>query len=191
MKTDETAYLSPLGIVLAAAFVLSVPLLAMQVTDEVAWDLFDFAFAGALLVGTGLSFELAARKTDSPVYRFAVGIALAAAFLLVWVNAAVGLIGAAGNAANLMYVGVLAVGVSGAFVARLEPGGMARALFATAVAQALVAVIATIAGLGYPASPPLEILGSNGFFVALWIGSAWLFRRIARERTHAGATREG
>lgn len=132
-----------------------------------------------------------ALKTDSTVYRLAVGIALAAAFLLIWINGAVGLIGTEDNAANLMYAGVLAVGISGAFVARLEPRGMARALTATAAAQALVAVIALIAGLGLPASPPLEILGTNGLFVALWVGSAWLFRHAAGEQTPAVAGSEG
>jgi hypothetical protein len=60
---------------------------------------------------------------------------------------------------------------------------MARALLATGFAQALVAVIALIAGKhDDPASSVLEILGLNGFFVALFIGSAWLFRHSARLR---------
>jgi hypothetical protein len=86
-----------------------------------------------------------------------------------------------------MYFGVLAVGIIGALIARFQPPGMARALLAMALAQALVAVIALIAGLGTPASPPLEILLLNGFFVALWLTSAWLFRKAAREQVHAGA----
>ena len=69
--------------------------------------------------------------------------------------------------------------------------GMARALFATALAQALVAVIALLAGLGSPWSPPVEILAVNGFFVALFVGSALLFRYAAREQTPAGAGQEG
>ena len=92
-----------------------------------------------------------------------------------------------------MYAGVLAVGMIGAVIARFEPQGMARALLATALAQALVAVIALVARLGYPASPPLEILGLTGFFMALWIGSAWLFRKAAREfpaREHPPAGEE-
>ena len=71
------------------------------------------------------------------------------------------------------------------------PDGMARALFATALAQALVAVIALLAGLGSPWSPPVEILAVNGFFVALFVGSALLFRYAAREQTPAGAGQEG
>jgi hypothetical protein len=74
---------------------------------------------------------------------------------------------------------VLAVGIVGAFAARFRPQGMARALVATALAQALVAVIALTAGLG-------SALVLTGIFMALWLVSAWLFRRAAREQT-AGA----
>ena len=73
-----------IGIVLAAAFILLLPLLAMQITDEVVWDLADFAVAGALLVGTGLTYELAARMTGNTAYRAAVGLALAAALIPVY-----------------------------------------------------------------------------------------------------------
>jgi hypothetical protein len=78
-----------------------------------------------------------------------------------------------------MYFGVLAVGIIGTLIARFRPRGMARALFATALAQTSVAVIALSARLGYPWSGPLELTVLNGFFVALFVGSAWLFRRAA------------
>lgn len=120
------------------------------------------------------------RMRRSTVYRSAVGVAFATAFILVWMNLAVGIIGDSDNLYNLMYVGVLAVGFVGAIVARFQPPGMARALFATALAQALVAVIVLIAGLGVPGKPgPGGIVMINGLFVALWLGSAWLFRRAA------------
>jgi hypothetical protein len=57
---------------------------------------------------------------------------------------------------------------------------MARALLATALAQTAVAAIALIAGLGYPWSGPLELTRLNGFFVVLFVGSAWLFHSAAR-----------
>ncbi len=182
MRTYNTAYRFAVGVALAAAFILLLPLLAMQITDEVVWDLADFAVAGALLVGTGLTYVLVARKAGNIAYRAAVGVALAAALLLVWINLAVGVIGTEDDLANLMYVGVLAVGIIGAIIARFRPHGMARALFATALAQALVAVIALIFGLGSPWSPPAEILALNGFFVALFVVSAWLFRNAARQQ---------
>lgn len=120
-------------------------------------------------------------KTTNTFYRYGVGVALAAALLLTWLSLGVGIIGADGNPANAMYLGVLAVGVIGAVVARFQPYGMSRALFATAFAQGLVTAIALIGGLGYQASPPLELLLLNGFFVALFAGSALLFRRAAGE----------
>jgi hypothetical protein len=182
----RNAYRSVVGVALATAFILLIPLLAAP-----AWDLADFVFAGALIFGTGLTYVLAARKAGNIAYRFAVGVALAAAFILVWVTGAVGVIGTEDDLANLMYVGVLAVGIIGAIIARFRSHGMAHALFATALAQALVAVIALIFGLGSPWSGPVEILALNGFFVALFVGSALLFRYAARERTPAGAGPEG
>jgi hypothetical protein len=113
-------------------------------------------------------------------YRYGVGVALAAALLLAWLSLGVGIIGADGDPANRMYFGVLAVGLLGSLVARFRPRGMARSLLATAVAQGLVAVIALVAGLGRPWSGPLELVCLNGFFVALFALSAWLFRRAAR-----------
>ncbi len=169
-----------------AALILLLPLIAMQFTDEVNWDVADFAVAGVLLVGTGFTYELAMRKTADTVYRVAVGVALLAAFFLFWVNGAVGIIGDEDNDANMMYAGVLAVGFIGAIIARFQPHGMARALFATALAQALVTVIALLAGLGAPASGPGEILFLNASFVALFVGSALLFRKAARANPERG-----
>jgi hypothetical protein len=161
---------------------------AMQFTDEVAWDPADFAAAGVLLFGAGLTYQLVARKAGNIAYRVGVGVAVATGLLLVWVVGAVGVIGEEGDRADLMYVGVLAVGIIGAVIARFRPQGMARALLATALAQGLVAVIALIAGKHQaPISSVFEILGLNGFFMALFIGSAWLFRHAGRRQPPAHA----
>jgi hypothetical protein len=151
----------------------------MQVTGEVNWDGFDFAAAGTLIFGALLAYELLARTAGSLAYRAAAAIALATSLLLVWMNLAVGLIGDEGNPANLMFAGVLAVGLAAALLARFRPAGMARALLATALAQIAVGLIAAIAGWAQSASPPLEIMGLTGFFSALWLLAAWLFRTAA------------
>jgi hypothetical protein len=188
---QNTAYRSARRVALATALVLSVPLVAMQFIDEVAWGVFDFAVAAVLLGGTGLIHQLAARKAGNVAYRAAVGVALAAALFLVWSILAVGVIGDSGDAADLMYVGVLAVGFVGAVVARFQPHGMACALLAMALAQALVAVIALIAGKHQaPISSVSEILGVNALFVALFIASAWLFRHAARKQPTASARQD-
>ena len=185
----RTAYRSARRVALVTALILSVPLLAMQFTKEVAWGVADFAVAGVLLGGTGLIHQLAAIKAGAIAYRAAAGVALAAALLLVWSVLAVGVIGAEGDPADLMYLGVLATGIIGAVIARFQPHGMARALLATALAQALVALIALIAAKHKaPVSSVFEILGLNGFFVALFAGSAWLFQHAAR-RQQDGARR--
>jgi len=180
----DIAYKPAARIALATAIILLVPLLAMQFTEEVVWDLADFAVAGVLLFGAGLAYELVARKAAGNLaYRAAVGVAVAASLFLVWANLAVGLIGAEGNPANLVYFVVVAVGVVGAIVARLQPRGMACVLLTMALIQASVAVIASLLGLGDSKSEGLEVFFLNGFFVALFSGSAWLFLRSARRRT--------
>jgi hypothetical protein len=97
-----------------AAFLLLLPLIAMQFTNEVNWDDTDFVVFGAMLFGACGVYELAARMTPSFAYRAAVGVAVMAAFILIWMNLAVGIIGSEDNPANLMYGGVLAVAITGA-----------------------------------------------------------------------------
>lgn len=92
-----------------------------------AWDVIDFTVFGAMLLGVGVIYTLVRRKADNKIYRFAVGVALAAAFIFIWVNGAVGIIGDESNDANMMYFGVLAVGIIGTIIARFQPNGMARA----------------------------------------------------------------
>lgn len=172
---------SVLPVAFVTAVLLLIPLVAMQFSEEVNWTSMDFAVAGFLLFGSGMAYALIARSTTLVAGRAAACIAVAAALMLIWVSLAAGIIGSENNPANLMYAGVVAIEVTGIAVARLRPRGMAYALFATALAQALVAAIALAGGLG-AAEPPgrLGILVLNGFFVALFAASAWLFRRAAR-----------
>lgn len=119
-------------------------------------------------------------RINRAAYRSAVAVTLLAAFFLVWLSLGIGIIGKDGDPANLMYFGVLAVGIIGAIIARFRPHGMARALIVVALAQALVTAIALIARLGLPWSGPAEIVLLNGFFIALFAGSAWLFLRASK-----------
>lgn len=154
-----------------AATILLLPLIAMQFTEEMAWSLHDFVFAGVLVVGTGGLLELTVRTTGSQAYRAAVGVALAGLFLLVWINGAVGIIGNENNPANRMYGGVLVIALLGTLIARARARGMVFTLIAMAVAQAVIAVVALF--LGH------FTLILNGFFIALWLASARLFRKAA------------
>lgn len=160
-----------------AVLALLLPLVAMPFTDEVSWTLGDFVFAGTLLFGALGAYEIATRITTSSTYRAGVGVAIAGAVLLTWINAAVGLTDSGADAA---FLGVPAVGFVGALIARFRPRGMARALLATALAQAGIGGTALIAGGIPPYNSAAEVLGLTGFFVALFVGSAWLFWRSAQ-----------
>ena len=79
MRENKTASRAAVRVALATAFILLVPLVAMQISDEVAWGVADFVLAGALLGGTGLLLELAVRKPGNIAYRAgATAIGLAA-----------------------------------------------------------------------------------------------------------------
>ena len=143
-----------------------------------AWDILDFAVFGGMLLVVTAAYKLATRSTVNTSYKVAVALTLVAAFLLVWVNGAVGIIGEESNDANMLYFGVLAVGMVVAAVGRFAPHGMARASVSMALTQVAVAAIALFAGWGSSASKwPQDILMLTGFFVALWMTSAWLFRK--------------
>ena len=82
-----------IAILLTVAVLLLIPLIAMQFTDEVNWTLSDFVVMGILLLGTGLMCELLLRKVKKIGYRVVlVGIVLTA-FLLIWLELAVGIFG--------------------------------------------------------------------------------------------------
>lgn len=119
------------------------------------------------------------RLTPRTAHRAALALAVVGVLLLAWLSLGVGIIGADGDPANLMYFGVIGLGLVGAMLARLKPAGMARAAWAMALGQALVATIALLAPLGRPWSGPLELVLLNGFFIAVFATAAWLFGRAA------------
>jgi uncharacterized membrane protein len=177
----DASYRPAVRVAIVTGLILLVPLVAMQFSDEVAWTLADFVVAGVFLFSAGRAYQLVASRASNNAYRLAVGVAVGTALMLVWLVGAVGVIGEEGDGADLMYAGVLAVGIVGAVVARFRPSGMARALIAMALAQTLVAAIALIAGKHESAATSVpELIGLNGFFVALFIASALLFRQAAR-----------
>lgn len=154
-----------------AALILLLPLVAMRFTDEVNWTVLDFVFAGVLIGGVGLAFELTVRMTRNHAYRAGVGAALAAAFLIIWANGAVGMIGSEDNPYNLLFIGVVALALIGSIFVRFRAEGMARVIAAAAIVHAGVAV----AGLSQ--DPRGGIF--SAVFAGIWLLSAALFRNAA------------
>lgn len=179
-------YQSVLGVVAATLFLLLVPIVAMQLTDEVVWTTSDFIIAGLLFFIVGISYVLITRSATNIIYRLAVALALGTTLFMIWANLAVGLIGAGPNPGNLMYTGVVAVIVSGAIRSHLRASGMERVMYVTALALALVTAIALLANMHhYPGSSAMEIIGVNTFFAAPFIVSGLLFHYTARKQSSA------
>jgi hypothetical protein len=172
------------------ALLLSIPLIMTHLGNGIEggngwhWTGFDFVFMGALLFGAVLAYEFVARKMQNLNYRAAVGIAVLTGVLLVWVNGAVGIIGDE-NPANVLYLGVLVVGIIGSLLARFKPREMITALSATAIAQILVPLIGLFAWspANYSWEPGVgKVFMLNGFFVLMFVISALLFRNAADEQ---------
>lgn len=176
-----------LRILLLPLIPLAVPAAAMSLEAEGwDWSLHDFVIMWTLMTGAGFAYALATRSTVHIAYRAATALALATAFLLVWVNGAVGIIGSDDNPANAMYAGVLIVGFIGAILARLRPDGMARTLLAMALAQLSVPVIALLVR-GHDFAPGVaQVFVLNAVFSLLFIGAALLFRHAARCQLTSG-----
>lgn len=170
---------------LVVALLLLIPL-ALTIRDgnvpNVGWNWSpsDFVFAFVVLFGASLVYELIAKKAKTTVYRLATIIAVLTGLALVWINAAVGIIGDSENPSHPMYLGVILIALIGVAISRLEPRGLMRAAFTTAFAQALVPVIMLVVW-----SPQTHFWGEPGvfgvfllntFFVTLWIVSGLLFR---------------
>jgi len=78
---------------------LSIPLIAMQLTDEVNWSFFDFIIMGIMLSITGLALGIITKKIKYYKYRNIFIAIIIMIFLLIWAELGVGLFGTpfAGN----------------------------------------------------------------------------------------------
>ena len=104
-----------------AGGLLLLPAVAMQFTRDVEWTAFDFMAFGAMLLAACGAYEFAAWISGNKVYRAAAGLAVIAGFLLTWINLAVGIIHDEHAQANLLFFGVLLVGIVGACSSPMMP----------------------------------------------------------------------
>jgi hypothetical protein len=96
MGNQETLNSSRLRIIIilsVTAFILAIPLVAMQFTNEVDWKLSDFAIAGTLLLSTGLAIELVIRNLKTGTLRTVILVVILLALFLIWAELAVGIFG--------------------------------------------------------------------------------------------------
>lgn len=74
-------------------FLLFVPLVAMQFTNEVLWSPFDFVIMGALLLLVGFGIKLILKRSKNRLKTVLFIVSIAILFLLIWIELAVGIFG--------------------------------------------------------------------------------------------------
>lgn len=74
-----------------AGLILLLPMVAMQLTNEVNWTVFDFVVAGILFFGTGGVIEFALRKIKVVNQRFWIVLGILFVLFLIWAELAVGI----------------------------------------------------------------------------------------------------
>ena len=123
--------------------------------------------------------SLSERASGSRAYRAGVAVALLASFLTVWTT----IVRDDGNGIGFFLL-IMAAAVGG-FAAWFRPAGMARTMIGVAFMQAMLGLaIATAPSTAAMPDGSLRILVFSGFFAALWLVSAVLFRAAAKGEPH-------
>jgi hypothetical protein len=108
MKTNKPLFRSAFRVALGVALILSLPLVAMLLTDDVIWSLGDFVGAGVLLTVIGVALELAVRGAGNLPAAFGIGA----------LGVAAAVFGEADDAPGLVLLGILLVASACALGAR-------------------------------------------------------------------------
>lgn len=162
---------------IGAGLIVMIPLV-FTLLGKWKWrDPRGYVFAFVVLYAFGLTYELVARKMTNRAYRFAVGLAVMAAFATSWGNMI--RVSESENLINLLYYVVPAIGALGAVIARFQPRGMALALFATALAQLLVPAILAFLLDVRPAPSAERVFVGSVVFTMVYVASGLLFLRAS------------
>lgn len=160
---------------IGALALLLTPLLMMQISDEWHWGFGSFVFAGVMIAGVLLLYELAEKAHGSRAYRAGAAIALVTSFLSVWATIV------RDDGTGMGYFLVIMAAIVGSFAAWFRPMGMARTMIGVAIMQLSFGV--AVASAPSTASMPddsLRALLTGAFFAGLWLISAIFFRMAAK-----------
>jgi hypothetical protein len=99
MKTSKPLHRSAVRVALGVAIVLSLPLVAMQFSDDVVWSLGDFIAVAVLLTIIGVAIELAVRRAGGLGTAIAIGV----------LGVAAAVFGEADDAPGLVFIGLVLI----------------------------------------------------------------------------------
>jgi len=165
--------------ILRVALIALVPVIGLLIASRLVegwnWEPRGFVLAYVLFFATGMAYVLIARKIGSWSYKAGVGIALVTGFALGWstmVQTA-----DSDHPERLWFLSVLAVGLVGAVLTRLNPRGLALTLFSMAAVLALISVM--IPPTGAPPDQAQRMVIGHVGNVVLFAASGLLFRHAS------------
>jgi len=142
-------------------------LLSLPAIFRFPWTASDFVVMGVMLASVGLGIEFLVRRSGSNAFRLGSVVAVLSAFMTVWANLAVGMIGSEDNPYNLFFIAIPFVVFTSAALLRFEPRRMAWIMVAAAGAQLAFA----FGGMD------VDLRGArfSSFFAFMWLIAAALF----------------
>ena len=123
------------------------------------------------------------RWASDKSYRAGAAVAFVTSFLTVWTTIV------RDDGTGIGFFLLIMAAAVGAFAAWFEPRGMARTMLGVAIMQLLFGIaIATAPSIAGVPGGSLRVLLFNGFFAALWLISAALFRVASSRNRVASAS---
>jgi hypothetical protein len=71
--------------------ILMIPLVTLQFTNEVMWDVADFIIMGTMIFCIGLIIKLVVKKIKNKNHRLVIIVGVILAFLYIWAELGVGI----------------------------------------------------------------------------------------------------
>jgi hypothetical protein len=142
-------------------------LLSLPAIFRFPWTASDFVIMGIMLGSDGLGIEFLVRRSGSNAFRLGSVVAVLTAFMTVWANLAVGMIGSEDNPYNLYFMAIPPVVFAAAALMRFEARRTAWIMAGAAGVQLALA----LGGMEY------DMRGArfSSFFAFLWLVAATLF----------------
>ena len=123
-------------------------------------------------------------SSKSRAYRVGLGVAVVTSFLTVWTTVV------RDDGTGIGFFLLIMAAAVGAFAAWFRPAGMARTMLGVATMQALLGIAtATTPSSATMPDGSFKALLFSGFFAALWLISAALFRAATTRRQEEATAR--
>lgn len=169
-----------LRVFIIVGLLLLIPVWGNSNVEGWNWTAFDFVWAAIVLSCAGLSLEFFITRPYSTTYKAAGALAVVTALLMIWINAAVQIVGE-DNPTNAIYVLTVAVLLFGSVASKFKADNMPRVLHAAALMTAVAPIIGFTFWREDFTPGILHVFVLNAFFIMMWMLSAMLFKWASKE----------